>query len=153
MDVQPSKATYLSLVIPVFNEEENLHSLTTELVDVLQSLNATWEIIFVDDGSTDASFNGLKDLQKRFPHIRIIKFKENCGQTAAFDAGFKAAKGEVVVTMDSDLQNDPNDIPKLLNNIVECEAVCGWRHKRNDPFMKRVSSRTVSYTHLTLPTN
>lgn len=144
MGTQPSKSPYLSIVIPVFNEEENLRALTTELVDVLQSLNTTWEIICIDDGSTDASFNALKDLQKLVPHIRIIKFKENCGQTAAFDAGFKAAKGEVIVTMDSDHQNDPNDIPKLLEKISEYEAVCGWRHKRNDSFVKRLSSRIAN---------
>ena len=144
MDAQHFKSPCLSIVIPVFNEEENLRILTTELVETLQFLKKSWEVIFIDDGSTDGSFNVLKGLQEIFPHIRVIKFTKNSGQTAAFDAGFKAAKGEVIVTMDSDLQNDPHDIPKLLDKIGEYEAVCGWRHKRNDPFIKRISSRIAN---------
>ena len=136
---------YLSIVIPVFNEEENLRLLTTELIGVLRSLNKTWEIIFIDDGSTDGSFKMLKELREIFPHIRVIKFKENCGQTAAFDAGFKAALGEIIITMDADLQNDPHDIPRLLNKVGDCDVVCGWRHERNDPFIKRVSSRIANF--------
>ena len=144
MDAQHFKLPSLSIVIPVFNEEENLRILTTELVDVLQSLINTWEIIFIDDGSTDGSIRVLRELQELFPHIRIIKFRRNCGQTAAFDAGFKAAKGEVIVTMDSDLQNDPHDIPKLLNKIGDYDAVCGWRYKRNDSLIRRISSRVAN---------
>jgi len=144
MNLQPCQSPLLSVVIPVFNEEENLQLLTTELTNVLQSINKTWEIIFINDGSTDGSIRVLRELQELFPHIRVIKFTKNCGQTAAFDAGFKAAKGEIVITMDSDLQNDPHDIPKLLNKIGEYDAACGWRHKRNDPFIKRISSRIAN---------
>jgi len=144
MDSQYTLSLFLTVVIPVFNEEENLQFLTTELITVLRTLNKTWEIIFIDDGSTDGSFRALKELQEIFPHIRVIKFRKNCGQTAAFDAGFKAAQGEVIITMDSDLQNDPYDIPKLLDKIGDYDAVCGWRHKRNDSLIRRISSRIAN---------
>jgi len=136
---------WVSLVIPVFNEEENLSPLTAELVNVLESLQRSWEIIFVNDGSTDRSNIVLGELGTEFPRVRVITFKRNCGQTAAFDAGFKAAKGEIIVTMDADLQNDPKDIPHLLEKIGEYDAVCGWRYRRNDPFIKLVSSRIANY--------
>lgn len=144
MDLQHFTQPFLSVVIPVFNEEENLQMLTTELIEVLRTLNKTWEIIFIDDGSKDESFRVLRELQKLSPHIKVIKFKKNYGQTASFDAGFKAAKGKVIITMDSDLQNDPHDIPKLLDKIGDYDAVCGWRHKRNDPLIKRISSRIAN---------
>lgn len=136
---------FISIVIPVFNEEDNLRLLATELIEVLQSLKRPWEILFIDDGSTDGSLQVLKELQEQFPHVRIITFYKNWGQTAAFDAGFKLAKGEVIVTMDADLQNDPSDIPKLLDKIGEYDAVCGWRHQRNDPFIKRCSSSIANF--------
>ena len=144
MDTHAIRLPFLSVIIPVFNEEENLKPLFTELVDVLNSLNKTCEVIFIDDGSKDGSLAVLKDLQKTFSGIRIIKFKKNCGQTSAFDAGIKAAQGEVIVTMDADLQNDPHDIPKLLVKIGDFDAVCGWRQKRNDSFIRRISSRIAN---------
>jgi glycosyltransferase involved in cell wall biosynthesis len=106
----------------------------------LHSLNKAFEVIFIDDGSTDKSLQILKSLQSGNSGIRIIKFIKNCGQTAAFDAGIKAAQGEVIVTMDADLQNDPGDIPRLLEKIGDYDAVCGWREKRNDNLTRRVSS-------------
>jgi len=136
---------WVSVVIPVFNEEENLRPLTAELVKVLESLNKAWEIIFTNDGSTDGSHLVLNELRKSFPHVKVITFKRNCGQTAAFDAGFKTAVGEVIVTMDADLQNDPLDIPRLLEKIGDYDAVCGWRQRRNDPLIKRISSRIANY--------
>jgi len=144
MNSQCISKPFLSLVIPVFNEKENLQLLTTELIEVLRTLNKSWEMVFIDDGSTDGSFRVLKELQESIPHIRVIKFRKNYGQTAAFDAGFKLAQGEVIITMDSDLQNDPHDIPKLLEQIGDHDAVCGWRHKRNDPLIKRISSRVAN---------
>ena len=143
-DFQCAPTPYLSVVIPVYNEEENLSTLTTELVEVLQILNKTWEIIFVDDGSKDRSYQMLRGLKERYPQIRVIKFKRNCGQTAAFDAGFRSAQGKIIITMDSDLQNDPHDIPQLLNKINDYDAVCGWRYKRNDNFIRRISSRIAN---------
>lgn len=146
MDIQQSiPSPYLSVVIPVFNEEDNLRLLTAELTGVLQSLNKSWEILFIDDGSTDGSVHVLKGLQEQSPLVRVITFKKNCGQTAAFDAGYKAVRGEVIITMDADLQNDPRDIPKLLDKISQYDAVCGWRHQRNDPLIKRFSSAVANY--------
>jgi len=136
---------WVSVVIPVFNEEENLRPLTAELANVLESLHKSWEIIFVNDGSTDGSSLVLDELSTSFPCVRIITFKRNCGQTAAFDAGFKAARGEVIITMDADLQNDPLDIPRLLEKMGDYDAACGWRHRRNDPFIKLISSRIANY--------
>ena len=140
MDAQNERLPNLSVVIPVFNEEDNVGPLTTELMAVLQGLNKTFEVIYIDDGSTDNSYALLKDMQKSLASIRIIKFKKNCGQTAAFDAGISAARGEVIVTMDADLQNDPHDIPKLLEKIGDADVVCGWRQKRNDTVVRRISS-------------
>lgn len=144
MDSQHGRLPYLSVVIPVYNEEENVGPLNAELLEVLQVLSKTFEIIYVDDGSKDKSYALLKELQKNNPSIRIIKFRKNSGQTAAFDAGIRAALGEVIVTMDADLQNDPHDIPKLLEKIGDADAVCGWRQKRNDTFVRRISSRIAN---------
>ncbi len=119
--------------------------LTDELVEALESLDKPWELIFIDDGSEDGSRQVLQELKVISPHIRVIAFRKNYGQTAALDAGFKAAQGEIIVTMDGDLQNDPRDIPRLLQKIGEYDAVCGWRHERNDPLMKRVSSRVANF--------
>jgi glycosyltransferase involved in cell wall biosynthesis len=131
---------YVSVVIPVFNEEDNLKPLADELMAVLTTLNKAFEVLFIDDGSTDNSFQVLKALQQDHPSIKIIKFKKNYGQTSAFDAGIKAAQGEVIITMDADLQSDPRDIPRLLEKIGDYDAVCGWREKRNDNLIRRLSS-------------
>jgi len=144
MDSQHGRLPYLSVVIPVYNEEENVGPLNAELMEVLQGLSKTFEVIYIDDGSKDKSYALLKELQKNNPSIRIIKFRKNSGQTAAFDAGIRAALGEVIVTMDADLQNDPHDIPKLLEKIGDADAVCGWRQKRNDTFVRRISSRIAN---------
>jgi len=135
----------LSVVIPVYNEEDNLRPLWEELREVLEGTGRTYEVIFVDDGSTDRSFSILRELARGDPHIKVLKFKRNCGQTAAFDAGFRMARGEVVITMDADLQNDPKDIPRLLEKIGEYDLVCGWRHRRQDPWLKRISSRIANF--------
>lgn len=139
-----SQIPYLSVVVPVFNEEENLEPLTEELVSVLASVMRSYEIIFVDDGSTDASPQSLHALGKKFQSVRMLRFKKNCGQTAAFDAGFKAALGDIIITMDADLQNDPHNIPAMLPFIGEYDLVCGWRHKRNDTCVRRASSRIAN---------
>lgn len=123
----------LSVVVPVYNEEKNVSELHRELVFVLQKTHIPYEIIFVNDGSTDGTLAELKKLEP----VKIISFTANFGQTSAFDAGFKAAKGETVVSLDGDLQNDPADIPVLLRKLDEgYDAVCGWRHPRNDTASK-----------------
>jgi glycosyltransferase involved in cell wall biosynthesis len=136
----------LSLIIPVYNEEKNLPDLFREIEDVLISLTLKSEIIFVDDGSTDGSFMVLKRHHEGKPHVRVIRFGRNFGQTAAIAAGFDAAQGDIVVTLDADLQNDPKDLPALIQKINEgFDLVSGWRKSRKDPLLsRRVPSRIAN---------
>ena len=118
----------LSIVIPLFNEEENVEPLYAQLKEALEPLEQSYEIIIVDDGSTDRSFELLRGLQAQDKRLKVIRFRRNFGQTAAFAAGFEYAQGRVVVTMDADLQNDPADIPRLLEKLEEgYDVVSGWR--------------------------
>ncbi len=130
----------LSLVIPVYNEVENLRPLCDAIRKALDPLGRAYEVVFVDDGSTDGSGELLRDLRRGDARLRVLRFDRNHGQTAAFDAGFKAARGRVIVTLDADLQNDPGDIPLLLDRIGEYDAVCGWRRDRKDSWSKRIGS-------------
>lgn len=141
---EQSKTPNLSVIIPVFNERENLVPLEKELTTNLMPLKRSYEIIFIDDGSADDSAEVIRSLKQSNPKIRLIRFKYNAGQTAAFDAGFKAARGDVIVTLDADLQNNPADIPLLLEKMGEYDMVCGWRHKRNDPWIKKISSKIAN---------
>jgi len=128
----------LSAVVPVHNEEANLSELVARLEEVLAGLDGGSEIIVVDDGSTDGTFAVLRRLHAENPRLRAIRLRTNFGQSAALAAGFDAAKGEVVVTMDGDLQNDPADIPALLARLDEgYDVVSGWRRPRQDPFWRR----------------
>ena len=132
---------YLSVVVPLYNEEGNVIPLHTKIKDSLDAVGRTYEIIFINDGSSD---NTMAEAKACHP-VRIIDFRKNYGQTAAFDAGFKAARGDVVITMDGDLQNDPADIPNLLTKIDEgYDVVSGWRHKRQDPWSKKIPSRIAN---------
>lgn len=134
----------ISIVIPVYNEEENLPPLAETIVPVMQNIKEPYEIIFVDDASTDKSLAVLKSLAAKYNSIRLLRFTANCGQSAAFDAGFKSARGEIVVTLDADLQYDPQDIPKLLEKINEYDVVCGWRKRRQDPWLKLISTKIAN---------
>jgi glycosyltransferase involved in cell wall biosynthesis len=128
----------LSVVVPVYNEEENLEPLTREVISAVQPLGGDYELIMVDDGSTDRTFHKLSDIHREDPRIKILRLSRNFGQTAALAAGISYAKGEVIVFMDGDGQNDPKDIPVLLNKIREgFDLVTGWRHDRQDPFWSR----------------
>jgi len=128
----------VSVVIPVYNEEENVELLCRKLHDVLPGMKRSYEVILVDDGSTDATWPRLVEAVKRHPHFRLIRFRRNFGQTAAMSAGIDYAKGEVIVMLDADLQNDPEDIPKLLEKIDDgADVVSGWRKDRKDPFINR----------------
>jgi glycosyltransferase involved in cell wall biosynthesis len=133
----------ISVIIPTYNEEENVEKLYDELINVLHSLKREYEIIFVDDRSTDGTYSRLLELHKRDPSVKIIRLRKNFGQSAAMKAGFDHAKGEHIITMDADLQNDPNDIPALLAKMEEddLDVVCGWRYNRQDPFAKRFFSK------------
>jgi len=134
----------ISVVVPVYNEEDNLTILTAELKEILDTLGRPYEVVFVDDGSADRSFQILKELAASDSVLRVVRFRENAGQTAAFAAGFAAARGDIIVTMDADLQNDPRDIPLLLKEMERFDVVCGWRHRRRDPWIKIVSSRIAN---------
>lgn len=128
---------YYSVVVPVFNEQDNVASLHKEILAQMKSLKKSFEIIFVNDGSID---NTLNELIKLKP-IKIIDLRKNSGQSAALDAGIKQAKGEIIITMDGDGQNDPADIPNLLKKLDEgFDVVCGWRYKRKDDLTKRFVS-------------
>ncbi len=132
----------ISIVIPLYNEKDNINELYKELKAVLISTGLPYEIIFVDDGSTDGSFSKLADVSKADDCVRVIKFRRNFGQSAALKAGFDHAKGEYIVTMDADLQNDPTDLPRLLKTLSEedYDVVCGWRANRRDRFAKKIFS-------------
>jgi dolichol-phosphate mannosyltransferase len=136
---------YLSIVIPVFNEEDNLGPLVKEIESVMEKVGRKFEIIFVDDRSTDRSFEVLKELKKTRPFIRIIPHLINSGESAGEATGFANANGEIIITMDADQQNDPADIPALLDALkYDIAAVCGVRRRRRDTIVKRISSRTAN---------
>jgi glycosyltransferase involved in cell wall biosynthesis len=136
---RPEGHVALSVVIPVYNEEASLQGLYDALQDGLRSLERPWEVLLIDDGSTDGSFRVMKELHGRDRRFRVIRFRRNFGQTAALAAGFDHARGDVVVTMDADLQNDPHDIPMLLATMEagDYDVVSGWRVKRHDTFLTR----------------
>lgn len=128
----------LSVIVPLFNEEDNIEPLYVRLREVLERSGKEYEIIVVDDGSTDGSFEGLRRLYARDPRWKVVRLRRNFGQTAAFSAGFDQAQGEVIVTIDADLQNDPADIPLLLAKLEQgYDVVSGWRKERKDPFLTR----------------
>ena len=128
----------VSVVAPIYNEEENVELLCQKLFDALSALKRSWEIILVDDGSTDTSWAKMVEMSKKIPHLRVIRFRRNFGQTAAMSAGFDHARGNVIVTLDADLQNDPSDIGKLLERSDQgFDVVSGWRKDRKDHFINR----------------
>ncbi|MCB0046635.1 MAG: glycosyltransferase family 2 protein [Caldilineaceae bacterium] len=140
----------ISVVIPLYNEEESIPALYERLTAALEEYGATFEIIIVDDGSSDGSFALLAEIGTRDPRYRIIKLRRNFGQTAAFSAGFDHASGDVIITMDADLQNDPKDIPLLMEKVNEgYDIVSGWRKDRQDRFLDRklpsmIANRMIS---------
>lgn len=135
----------LSIVVPVYNEEESLTAMHAALLQALEPLNLPFEIIYVDDGSTDASFTKLKELAAD-TRVKVVQFRRNFGQTAAMAAGFEHAQGKTVFPIDADLQNDPKDIPRMLAKLDEgYDVVAGWRQKRQDAFLtKTLPSRIAN---------
>ncbi|MDO8642818.1 MAG: glycosyltransferase family 2 protein [Candidatus Woesearchaeota archaeon] len=130
----------LSIVVPAYNEEKNMQPLYEKISAVMQRIKRSYEIIFVDDGSTDGTLRELEAF--RDSHVIVIKFRKNFGQTAALDAGFKSARGKILVPLDADLQNDPEDIPRLVAKLEEgYDVVSGWRVKRRDSWAKKIVSR------------
>ena len=138
--------TDLSVVIPVYNEEASLTPLWSELRGILEQLELVFEVVFVDDGSRDRSAEIIRSFRETDQRVRLVRLKVNGGETAATDAGFKAARGRRVVVMDADLQNDPRDIPMLLSHLDHWDAVTGWRVNRaaGDNVVRRVSSRIAN---------
>ena len=132
----------ISVVIPLLNEDESLKELYQQLRTTLNRMNVRYELVFVDDGSTDRSFQVLRDLKRQEHRIRIIRFRRNYGKSAALSVGFEKAQGAIVVTMDADLQDDPAEIPNLVRKIREgYDLVSGWKKVRRDPFSKTIPSK------------
>lgn len=135
-------APLLSLVVPVHDELDNLEPLYERIVEALEG--RTWELLLVDDGSTDGSDARIRELAARDPRVRGVYFARNAGQTAAIAAGFERASGRLVATLDADLQNDPDDLPAMLDALGDHDAVVGWRRERRDTWKRRVSSRIAN---------
>ena len=137
----------LSVVIPIRNEEPNLPELYREFTETLAAFGRPYELVLVDDGSTDRSFALLAELQAKDPRVRVIRFRRNFGQTAAFAAGFKYARGALIVTADGDLQNDPRDIARMVEMIADgADIVCGWRKNRKDTLVtRRIPSKLANH--------
>jgi glycosyltransferase involved in cell wall biosynthesis len=146
--IQPTKVSFqkISLVIPLFNEEESILPLINEIRKAIKPLNKPYEVIFVDDGSTDNSLRTIKDAAKTDNRLKFISFRKNYGKSAALQVGFKAATGDAIITMDADLQDDPHEIPNLLKKLDEGFDLCsGWKKERFDPFIKKYSSRFFNF--------
>ncbi|MEE8381760.1 MAG: glycosyltransferase family 2 protein [Thermodesulfobacteriota bacterium] len=132
----------ISVVIPLYNEEKSLAELHNRIILSLQSLSSNYELIFVDDGSTDNSFSVIRDLHKRDDRVKAIRFRKNFGKASALSAGFKEAEGTTIVTIDADLQDLPEEIPTLIKKMDEgYDLVSGWKFKRKDPLLRRIASR------------
>ena len=141
-----SETPYVSVVIPVFNEQENLRALHQALMPVLENVKKNYEVIYVDDGSVDTSLNLLREFHARDPkHVIVIEFSRNFGQHSAIFAGFEEARGDIIVTMDADLQNPPEAIPSLIHAIESgYDVVGGWREDRQDSLFRRMASKIVN---------
>jgi len=132
----------ISVVIPLYNEEKSLAELHNRIILSLQSLSSNYELIFVDDGSTDNSFSVIRDLHKRDDRVKAIRFRKNFGKASALSAGFKEAEGITIITIDADLQDLPEEIPILIKKMDEgYDLISGWKFKRKDPLLRRIASR------------
>ena len=132
----------ISIIIPLFNEEESLSELQEKITAVLENFKKSYEIIFIDDGSTDRSHQVLETLYQKDKRIRIYQFRKNYGKSAGLACGFQMAQGQYIITMDADLQDDPEEIPNLIKKLNEgFDLVSGWKKKRHDPFIKRNTSK------------
>ena len=133
-----SSKPFLSIVVPVYNEEENIVPLYEKIRDACDAVGKPYETVFVDDGSTDGTFDILRGIHDQDHRVKVVRFRKNFGQTAAMAAGFEKSRGEIIASMDGDLQNDPADIPRLLAKLEEgYDVVCGWRKNRKDKLISR----------------
>jgi len=135
---------YLSLVIPAYNEQENIAALLERVGTALEQIGRSFEVLIIDDGSTDSTPKLLNDAMVRLPWLRVLRLQKNSGQTAAFDAGFKAAHGMIIATIDADLQNDPEEIPRLLPMLDQFDMINGWRRDRHDTWLRRIQSKIAN---------
>ena len=136
----------ISIIVPLFNEEESIQPLCNEIKKAIQKIDSEFEILLVDDGSSDGSLKFIKEINKIDHRFKYISFRKNYGKSAALQIGFKNVKGDAVITMDADLQDDPNEIPNLLKKLDEGFDLCsGWKKKRQDPFIKKISSRFFNF--------
>lgn len=142
---KPVNNIELSLVIPAYNEQDTIDPLLARIAEVFENADYSFEAIVVDDGSTDRTLELLKAAKTKKPWLRILTFDRNHGQTAAMSAGFRAAGGRIVATLDADLQNDPAEVPRLMKMLSdEVDAVVGWRQKRQDPWLRKVSTKIAN---------
>lgn len=136
----------ISVIIPSYNEEESIVELSIALKKVFERIHANYEVIFIDDGSNDDSFQKIREVNRLNNRFKCIKFKRNYGKSAALSEGFKSARGDIIITMDADLQDDPEEIPSLIQKLNQgYDMVSGWKKKRYDPFIKRFSSRFFNF--------
>jgi glycosyltransferase involved in cell wall biosynthesis len=141
----------ISIIIPVFNEEKNVKPLYEQILGSMERMGISFEVIFIDDGSIDNTFKILQDIHNKDKRLKVIRFRKNFGQTAAISAGFDYSKGNIIITLDGDLQNDPGDMPLLVQKLNEgYDIVSGWRYKRKDPFFSRrlpsmIANRLISF--------
>ena len=139
-----AESPYLSLVVPAYNEQETLDELLRRVAGALPAIGKPFEVIIIDDGSTDSTPVLLKAALERYAWLRVLRMQRNGGQSGAFDAGFRAARGEIIATIDADLQNDPEEIPRLLPLLNGSDMINGWRQNRQDTTMRRVQSRIAN---------
>jgi dolichol-phosphate mannosyltransferase len=137
-------AVRISAVVPVYNEQDSLPILVPKLAEVLEGIGLSYEMIFVDDGSRDRSRDILREMAFQFPTLRLLGLKNNRGLSTALLAGMNEAHGDILITLDSDLQNDPEDIPRLLQHLDQYDMATGWRQRRDDPWLKKISSKIAN---------
>lgn len=140
----------ISFVVPVYNEEANINGLFEEIRTVADSLGHEYELCLVDDGSTDRSLEKIRELAKKHSQLKYVSLSKNSGQSAALSVGFQKATGDVIITLDADLQNDPRDIPRLLEYYGEYDMVNGWRYDRQDTLAKKIGSKIGNFVRNTL---
>lgn len=147
----PDDQIDLTVVIPLYNEAESLPELSDQLKEVLDQSGLRYELLFVDDGSTDNSFKVLQSIHEQDLRVKVIRFRRNFGKSAALSAGFQAANGNIVVTMDADLQDDPSEIPRLIEKLRDgYDLISGWKKKRHDPISKTIPSRFFNFVTSTV---
>ncbi|MBT5400097.1 glycosyltransferase family 2 protein [bacterium] len=136
---------HISVVVPAHNEEDNIIPICNEIIASINKIDVTYEIVLIDDGSTDNTYNAMNQIAEKFDCIKIVKFKKNYKKSAAYMAGFKESCGDIIITMDADLQDDPNEIEKMINLIGNYDAIVGWKENRMDSISKTLPSKIFNW--------